>query len=231
MRWAGAAQDSRSVRITLELLRARDERQLWSTTYDRVIDDIFEVQSDIAAQVVERLGVTLLEGERDPAERPADREREAYTLYLKGRYFWNKRTEEDIETALDYFQQAVDLDPGYSRAWVGIADVWIFRGWYSLLAPRETFPRPSTPHEGAGVRQHAGGGPRLAGAHPSSNSTTTGAAAEREYRRAIAARPQVPDRAPLVRRVPVGDGSPRRALQQAEKARALDPCRSSSRPG
>ena len=65
---------SRSVRITLELLRAEDERQLWSTTYDRVIDDIFDVQSDIAAQVVDRLGVTLGRGRTQPAERPADRE-------------------------------------------------------------------------------------------------------------------------------------------------------------
>ena len=63
------------------------------------------------------------------------RSHEAYTLYLKGRYFWNKRTEGNIQTAFDYFQQAVDLDPGYSRAWVGIADAWIFRG---LVQPPRT---------------------------------------------------------------------------------------------
>ena len=65
VRWAGADSTSRSVRITLELLRAQDERQLWATTYDREITDIFAVQSDIAEQVIERLGVTLLEGERN----------------------------------------------------------------------------------------------------------------------------------------------------------------------
>ena len=142
VRWAGTSSDSSSVRIALELLQARDERQLWATTYDRVIDDIFEVQSDIADQVVERLGVTPADGRAEPAARAAPpTNHEAYTLYLKGRYFWNKRTKGNIETALDYFQQAVDLDPGYSRAWVGIADTWIFRGWYSLLAPRDAFPK------------------------------------------------------------------------------------------
>ena len=130
-------------------------------------------------------------------------------LYLKGRYFWNKRTEEDIQKALDYFQQAVDLDPGYSRAWVGIADAWIFRGWYSLLAPRRPVPEgQGRDTEGAGVRQHAGGGARLAGAHPSRVRPRLGRRRARVPSRDRARSP-VPDRAPLVRRIPLRDGSPR----------------------
>ena len=66
---------------------------------------------------------------------------EAHTLYLKGRHFWNKRTKQDMQRAIEFYQQATDMDPGFAPAWVGIADAWIFRGWYSLLAPRETFPK------------------------------------------------------------------------------------------
>jgi serine/threonine-protein kinase len=141
VRWAGAGPQSKSVRVTIELLRAQDEKQIWSRTYDRVIDDIFAVQSDIASEVATRLGITLVEGERgEISQRPTENQ-EAYRLYLKGKYFWEKRTEEDLLTALGYFQQAVDLDPGYSLAWVGIANAWISRGWYSRLAPRDAFPK------------------------------------------------------------------------------------------
>ena len=148
VRWAGADSASKSVRITLELLRAKDERQLWATTYDREITDIFKVQSDIAEQVIERLGVTMLEGERNRLSARPTENHEAYILYLKGRYFWNKRTEADIQTALDYFQRAVDLDPGYSRAWVGIADVWIFRGGTAAWRHVRPSRRPRVPRSG-----------------------------------------------------------------------------------
>ncbi|HVF41261.1 MAG TPA: protein kinase [Gemmatimonadaceae bacterium] len=185
VRWAGAETESRSVRVTLQLLRAEDERQLWSKTYDRVIDDIFDVQSDIASEVVDRLGVTLREGERGRMSAKPTGNHEAYTLYLKGRYFWNKRTEENIQTALDYFQQAVDLDPGYSRAWVGIADTWIARGWYSRLAPRDAFPKAK--HAALRALQFDS---TLAEAHTSLahihlEFDHDWDAAEREYRRAI----------------------------------------------
>jgi tetratricopeptide (TPR) repeat protein len=85
--------------------------------------------------------VTLVAGERTRLNARPAANHEAYALYLKGRYYWNKRTERDMQVAVDYFQQATDLDPGYSLAWVGIGDAWIFRGWYSLLAPHETFPK------------------------------------------------------------------------------------------
>jgi TolB-like protein/Tfp pilus assembly protein PilF len=141
VRWAGADAGTKSVRVTIELLRAADEQQIWSKTYDRVIDDIFAVQSDIASEVATRLGITLVEGERGEISNRPTENHEAYHLYLKGKYFWEKRTEEDLLTALSYFQQAVDLDPGYSLAWVGIANAWISRGWYSRLAPNDAFPK------------------------------------------------------------------------------------------
>jgi len=223
VRWAGTGSGPRIVRITLELLRVRDERQLWSTTYDRVIDDIFEVQSDIASQVIERLGVTLLEGERSRLTAHPTESHEAYTLYLKGRYFWSKRTEEDIRLALAYFQQAVDLDPGYSRAWVGIADTWIFRGWYSRLAPRETFPKAKRALARALEFDSTLGEAHTSMAHIHLEFDYDWDAAEREYRRGIELNPKYPNAHHWYGGFLSAMGRHEEALEQAETARTLDP--------
>jgi serine/threonine-protein kinase len=221
VRWSGP--DSRRVRITLELLRAEDERQLWSTTYDRVIDDVFDVQSDIAGQVVDKLGVTLAEGERRRLSARPAASHEAYTLYLKGRYYWNKRTERDVQTALGYFQQATDVDPGYSLAWVGIADTWISRGWYSRLAPRETFPQAK--HAVMRALQFDS---TLAEAHASLahihlEFDYDWIAAEREYRRAIELNPTYPTAHHWYGGFLSAMGRHDEAMQQAQTAHTLDP--------
>ena len=223
VRWAGTDSGARNVRITLELLRARDERQLWATTYDREITDIFQVQSDIARQVIERLGVTLLEGERNRLSAQPTANHQAYTLYLKGRYFWNKRTEANIQTALDYFQRAVDLDPGYARAWVGIADVWIFRGWYSSLAPRETFPKAKSAAMRALEFDSTLAEAHASMAHIHFEFDHDWTAAEREYRRATEL-----DSSYSIAHHWYGGflsamGRHEEALQEAVTARTLDP--------
>jgi serine/threonine-protein kinase len=223
VRWGGGDTGSRSVRITLELLRARDERQLWSTSYDRVIDDIFEVQSDIAAQVIHRLGVTLRAGEQSRLSATPTGNHEAYTLYLKGRHFWNKRTEENVQLALEYFQRAVDLDPGYSLAWVGIADTWIARGWYSRLAPRETFPKAK--HAALRALEFDS---TLAEAHASLGHIYLEfdhdwEAAEREYLRAIQLKPAYATAHHWYGGFLSAMGRHDEALRQAETARTFDP--------
>lgn len=223
VRWGGTGGNARSVRITLELLRAQDERQLWSTTYDRVIDDIFDVQSDIAGQVVERLGVTPLAGERRLLSAQPTENHAAYTLYLKGRYFWNKRTEADIQTALAYFQQAVDLDPSYAVAWAGIADIWIARGWYGRLAPQETYPKAKS-----AVLRALEFDSTLAEAHTSLGHIHfqfdhDWIAAEREYRRGIELNPRYAVAHHWYGGFFSAMGRHQEALQQAETARSLDP--------
>jgi TolB-like protein/predicted Zn-dependent protease len=223
VRWAPGDTGSSSVRVTLALVRAADERQLWSTTYDRVIDDIFEVQSDIAAQVVGRLGVTPAADERDRLQSRPTANHEAYVLYLKGRYHWNKRTEEDIQKALDYYQQSVDVDPGYSRAWIGIADAWIFRGWYGLLAPRDVFPKAR-----AATLKALEFDSTLAEAHASMGHIHLEFdhdwdAAEQEYRRAIQLDPRYPTGHHWYGGFLSAMGRHKEALRQAETARDLDP--------
>jgi serine/threonine-protein kinase len=223
VRWADASSGSRAARITLELVRARDERQLWSQTYDRVVDNIFDVQSDIAGNVIDTLGVALTERERSRVRaRPTDNH-EAYTLYLKGRYFWNKRTESDIQTALDYFQQAVDLDPGYSLAWVGIADGWIFRGFYSRRAPRDAFPVAKSAALRALSFDSTLAEAHASLAHVHFEFDHDWPAAEREYRRAIELSPRYATAHHWYGGFLSAMGRHEEALRQAEAARALDP--------
>ncbi len=223
VRWAGTDSRSRNARITVELVRAQDERQLWTTTYDRVITDIFKVQSDIAAQVIERMGVAPLEGESNRLSAHPTENREAYLLYLKGRYFWNKRTEADIQTALDYFQRAVDLDPGYSRAWVGIADAWIFRGWYSRLAPRETFPKAKSAALRALEFDSTQAEAHASMAHILFEFDHDWPTAEREYRRAIELDPKYATAHHWYGGFLSAMGRHEEALQQALTARTIDP--------
>ncbi len=224
VRWAGVEPESaKRVRVTLELLRANDERQLWSTTYDRVIDDIFDVQSDIATQVITRLGVTLADRERRQLAATPAGNYEAYTLYLKGRYFWNKRTEERIQVAHDYFRQAVALDSTYSLAWVGIADVWIFRGWYGLLAPRETFPKAKQAAMRALQFDSTLAEAHASMAHIHFEFDHDWPAAEREYRRAIQLKPAYAVAHHWYGGFLSAMGRHDEALQQAELARTLDP--------
>ena len=223
VRRAGTDSTSRNIRITLQLLHAPDERQLWTATYDRPASDIFTVESDIAAHVIERLGVTLAEGERTRVNARPTENHDAYLLYLKGRYFWNKRTEADIQTALDYFQRAVDLDPGYSRAWVGIADGWIFRGWYSRLAPRETFPKAKSAAMRALEFDSTQAEAHASLAHIYFEFDHDWAAAEREYRRAIELDPAYATAHHWYGGFLSGMGRHKEALEQALAARDLDP--------
>jgi DNA-binding SARP family transcriptional activator/TolB-like protein len=218
------------LRINVQLVDGARGFNLWSRTYDQqlsqdgaVIDDLFKVQSDIAAHVIDRLDVRLRGAERRRiGAAPADNH-EAYTLYLKGRYFWNKRTEQDIQRALDYYQQAVDLDPGYALAWAGIADAWIFRGWYAQLAPNETFPKAK--HAALRALEFDS---TLAEAHASLahihfEYDHDWAAAEREYLRAILLKPMYSVAHHWYGGFLGGMGRHAQALAHADTALVLDP--------
>jgi DNA-binding winged helix-turn-helix (wHTH) protein/TolB-like protein/lipoprotein NlpI len=133
-------RDSDRVRLTVQLIRVRDGLQLWADTFDRKFTDVFALEdalADLAAQSIrlKLTGAETLKFTKRSTENPA-----AYEAYMKGRYFWNKRTDSALKKGLDYFQQAIKLDPGFAEAYVGVADSYATLGLYAVLPPKEAFP-------------------------------------------------------------------------------------------
>jgi serine/threonine-protein kinase len=129
------------IRITAQLVNIADGFHLWSEKYDRELDDIFAIQDEISLAIVEKLRVRLLGDEKVRLVKRFTRDQEAHSLYLRGRYFWNRRYELDLRKALDHFQLAVDRDPLYALPYVGVADSYISLGWFGFLPPKEAFTR------------------------------------------------------------------------------------------
>jgi TolB-like protein/DNA-binding winged helix-turn-helix (wHTH) protein/Flp pilus assembly protein TadD len=131
------------VRITAQLIEARDDRHLWSETYDGDLRDTLTLQNKVAQAIAEQIRINLKPQEQATLKHGKVVDPQAYEAYLKGRYFWNKRTGDDFEKAVDYFNQAIARDPNYAQAYSGLADTYALMGdWeYGVLAPREALPR------------------------------------------------------------------------------------------
>jgi TolB-like protein/Tfp pilus assembly protein PilF len=112
------------VRIAVQLVDAQSEGDLWAKSYDRNLDDIFAVQSDIARQVAQSLQVMVLPAEKERIQRIPTKSTEAHTQYLRGWYHLNRRSLEDVKKAAEYFQMAIREDPGFALAYVGLADCY-----------------------------------------------------------------------------------------------------------
>lgn len=134
------------VRITANLLDATSDHHLWAESYERDLRDILALQSELAQDITNQIQIKLTPQQHVRLEgaRPVDPE--AHELYLKGRYYWNKRTPEALKRSLDYFQQAVDKDPQYALGYAGLADSYAMLGSgdYAVLPPEKAFPPAET---------------------------------------------------------------------------------------
>ncbi|MCK4431993.1 MAG: protein kinase [Candidatus Aminicenantes bacterium] len=129
------------LRITAQLINVADGYHMWSERYDRDMDDIFAIQDEISLAIVDNLKVKLLKGEKTKIVKRHTEDKEAYNLYLKGRYFWNRRHEGDMMKAIECYQQALEKDSFYSLPYVGIADVFNVLGLWSFIDPKEAFSK------------------------------------------------------------------------------------------
>jgi len=128
------------LRISARLIDARREEPLWSQTYDRELRDVFAVQSDIAKRVADSLQIQMLGHEPSELVRPRPVTPEAYTLYLQGRYFWNKRTEESLGRAVKLYHEALEKDPRFILAFSGLADAYATQALLEFVRPKDAFP-------------------------------------------------------------------------------------------
>ncbi len=136
------------VRITAQLIRAVPEQHLWAQSYERDLRDILVLQREVARAIAREIKIALTPEEqtRLASARPVNPE--AYETCLKGRFYWYKLTPQDLETALQYFELALEKDPNYALAYIGIADVWGARAFFGVVPPREAFPKDNA----AGLR-------------------------------------------------------------------------------
>jgi serine/threonine protein kinase/Tfp pilus assembly protein PilF len=135
-------QSGNRVRITAQLIHAATDQHLWAESYERDLRDVLALQSEVAQAIAREVEVKVTPQERARLATTRTVNFEAYQLYLKGRYFWNKRTEQNLRKSIEYFHQAIDLDPSYALAYSGLADCYSLLGWdlFGALPPREALP-------------------------------------------------------------------------------------------
>ncbi len=129
------------IRITAELVNVADGYHLWAESFDRNIEDVFAIQEEISQAISGSLKVRLTGDKRKPLVAKPTEILEAYNLYLKGRYFWNKRYQGGLQKGMEYFKQVIDLDPGYARAYAGLSDSYNILAFYNHLPPLEACPK------------------------------------------------------------------------------------------
>src|SRR5437763_3483364 len=133
------AQRGDQLTLSLELVDARTGNQIWGEQYNRKTADLVSLQSEIARDVSNKLRVKLSGADEQKLTKNYTANPEAYQLYLKGQFYWNKRTGEALRKASEYFNQAIEKDPGYALAYAGLADAYGLLPAYSAGSPQESY--------------------------------------------------------------------------------------------
>jgi TolB-like protein/DNA-binding winged helix-turn-helix (wHTH) protein/Flp pilus assembly protein TadD len=172
------------VRIAVQLIRVRDQTDLWAESYDRELKEILALQDSVVRTIANQIHITLTPGQQTRPPSRTNVDPEAYEAYLKGRYYWNKRTGEGLQKALIYFQQAINKEPAYGAAYSGLADCNSGLAWHGFKSPAETLPKAY-----AAALKAIEIDPQSAEAHASLglvlNHTWEWAGAEVEFKRAL----------------------------------------------
>ncbi len=211
------------LRITVQLINAADGYHLWSERYDREMKDIFDVQDEITLAVVDALKVKLLGEEKAVVLKRYIENTEAYELYLKGRYYYNKHTTEDWLKGIEYFEKAVEIEPEYAPAYAQIGICYVTLSHFGVLSPHETFPKGK-----AAVTRALEIDDQLAEGHSALANILfyyewDWAAAEREFRRAARLNPNDANTRWRLGMLLVSRERFAEAIKEARRAVELDP--------
>jgi len=177
--------------LSLELVDVQKDKVIWTEQYQRKTSDLVSLQSEIARDISTKLKSKLSGAEETKVSKTATADPEAYQAYLKGRYYWNRRTAENIKKAIEQFKIATDRDPNYALAFVGLADCYVVSNEYAGVPTSETVPRARSYAERALSLD-----PQLAEPHATlgwaNESLWQWAEAEKEFKRAIELNPNYP---------------------------------------
>jgi serine/threonine protein kinase/tetratricopeptide (TPR) repeat protein len=182
------AQRGDAIQVSADLTNVQDNTEIWGGQYERKASEIVALQQQIAGDIAEKLRSTLTGTEKQQVTKQSTENPEAYQLYVKGRYYWNKRTVADLKTAISYFNQALDKDPGYALAYSGLADA------YSVMPDYGGDPKEDIPKANEAAQKALELDPTLARAHAvlasdKFNYAWDFAGGEADYRKAIALDP------------------------------------------
>ncbi len=130
--------------VRAELMDVATGAQLWGGQYNRQAEDVFLLQGDLSREISEKLQLQLTGDQKQRLTKRYTEDAEAYRLYLKGRYHWNKRSADGFQKAVEYFRQALDKDPAYSLAYAGLADTYAYLPFFHVVPPREAMPKAKT---------------------------------------------------------------------------------------
>lgn len=134
-------KESGRARITVQLIRVQDQTDVWTESYDRQLKDILALQDSVARMIADSIRVNLTAEQKNRLAIPRSIDSEAYEAYLKGRYYWNKRTADGMQRASIYFQQAVNQEPTYGEAYSGLADCNSGLTWHGFTSPAQSLPK------------------------------------------------------------------------------------------
>jgi len=212
------------VRVNVQLINALTDAHLWAETYDRKLTDIFAVESEISKTIADTLQAKLTGSEKISIAKVPTANTEAYELYLKGRFFWNKRTGADLKRAIDYFNQAIAKDPNYALAYAGLADSYTLLSVFSAASPQDSIPQARVAAKKALELDNT-----LAEAHASSGRILSGydydfERAIAEFERAIQLNPNYATSYHWISNGPLtARGEFDRAITEGKRAVELDP--------
>ena len=220
----GSVQKSgEAVRVNVQLIKAANDSHLWADTFDRKLTDVFAIESEIARSIADTLKAKLTGSEEHAISARPTENTKAHQSYLKGRYFWNKRTGPDLQTAIDYFKQAIEQDSNYALAYAGLADSHVLLPYYGAGTLQQSIP-PANAAAQKALELDA----TLAEPHSTLGlilySTFDFAESKREFERAIALNPndatahQWFGNGPLI-----VTGEFERAIAEGKRAVELDP--------
>jgi len=211
------------IRITVQLINVADTSVLWSNQFDKQEEDIFAIQDEITLAIVDELKLSLLGDERENLKRRYTENIKAYNLYLQGRYFWNKRTKESIEKSIEYFQKAIDEDPTYALAYVGISDSYNILGDWSFLPSKEAYPKAKRAAEKALELDDLLGEAHISLADYKADYEWDWEGAEREFKRGLELNPDYPSGHQWYSEYLMKIGRYEEALEEINLAIELDP--------
>ena len=211
------------VRINVQLVQPATEKRIWGQTYEHDVQDVLALQNEVTRAIVNEIQARLTPREKQRLAKVHASHPDAHVAYAKGRFYWNKRTDEGLRSAVDHFKQAIEKDPAYALAYVGLADSWVSRAWYAYLPPQDAFP-----HAREAIGKALELDPDVAEAH-----TTLAfiqlyyewdwAAADREFLRAIELNPNYANAHHWYGEYLSLVGRHNLAIREAERARELDP--------